>query len=380
MQKLEDAEFFASAREGMSFGLMMNMLLEGTKGSSKKATVDFFEQRGASFDFGIKGAVLSCLTADFAVLLDRFVQVLTQPTFAKDALEKLKKIDIDSLQRSKDDAKDTAGRLLKNALYKDQAYAWTFDDAISDVASCTAASLRALHAQYVTAENMVVSVAGSFDVDEMEHLVRCYFGKLETGVRLPAPRLEYKQTVAENIDCTMTRDQVVVMYGKQSPVKVYDPDYVPLRILNYICFNSIGSRLYKIREQTGLFYYCFGEFAARARKNAGYDYAGAIVNPENVALAEVEIYKCFAELAANGVTLRELDAAKNSYEKDLIDLVANNDQIGRLVGSVHMLDLDANYYDKVLQRVHALTLDEVNALVARYVQTDNFIRVRVGRV
>jgi zinc protease len=376
----KDADYFVSAKEGHVFDLMMQMLLEGTKGSSKKETVDFFEQRGASFTFDGKGASLSCLTADLSVLLERFITVLSQPTFASDALEKLKKIAIDSLHRSKDEPKDIAARLLKNAMYKNTPYEWTYDEAIAEITSANASALKALHKQYVTAENLVVSVAGSFDPVEMEQVIRAYFGTMQTGVRLPAARIDYKASVPEQIDCAMTRDQVVLMYGRLSPATIYDNDYVPLKILNYICFNSLGSRIYKIRERTGLFYYASGEFAARAKKNVGFDYIRTIVNPENLEKAEQEIFACLQELAAQGVTLDELNAAKHSYEKDVIDLISSNFAIGKTVAGVYMLDLDADYHDKVLRRVHSLTLDEVNALVRRYVDGAQFVRVRVGRV
>lgn len=380
MFSFKEAAFFASAREGVVLGLMMNMLLEGTKGSSKKETVDFFEQRGASFNFNAAGASLSCLSADFTDLLERFVQVLCYPTFAKDALEKLKKIELDALHRSKDDAKDIAGRLLKNALFKGQPFAWTFDEAIEDVARVNTASLKALHNQVLTAENLVVSIVGDFDVNQMEHVVRCYLGKLETGMKISVESIKAQEAKSEHIDVAMTRDQVVVMYGRPSPVTIYDADFVPLKLLNYICFKSLGSRIYKIRERTGLFYVAFGEFAARAGKQPGYDCVGAIINPENVALAETEILKCIAEIAEKGVTAEELDAAKHSYEKDLADLMGSNSIIAGTICRIKALELPADHYDKVLQRVHSLTLQEINQVAARYVSSDNFTRVRVGRV
>jgi predicted Zn-dependent peptidase len=99
-----------------------------------------------------------------------------------------------------------------------------------------------------------------------------------------------------------------------------------------------------------------------------------------VALAETEILKCIAEIAASGVTADELDAAKHSYEKDLADLIGSNAIIAGTICRIKALELPADHYDKVLQRVHSLTLSEMNELTARYVSSDNFTRVRVGRV
>ena len=376
----KDASYFNEAREGLPLDLMMNMLIEGSKGRTKKDNVDFFEQRGAGYSFESRGASVASLASDFVEVVERFVEVLCNPTFPKDALEKTKKITVDNYERCKDSPKDVAFRTLKNALYKGHPFAWTFDEAITDISSATTTSMRELHDKLVTAENMMLSIVGDFDVQEMEHIVRRYFGQLQPGVRVGVVQDRPAKHDAQQIDIPMTRDQVVLVYGRQANVTVYDPDYVPLKLLTSICFRSLGSRIFKVRERTGLFYTAFGEFDARAAKMPGYDYLGMIISPENIAVAEKEVHAFLDEIAKNGVTAGELDAAKNMYEKDLIDLLGNNTQIGRLVNNLQSLDLPYDYYDKVLQRIHAITVDEMNALAARYASKEGFVRICVGRV
>src|SRR3989339_694134 len=85
-----------------------------------------------------------------------------------------------------------------------------------------------------------------------------------------------------NVDSFMLRDQVMLLMGRPSNIDIYHDDYVPVKILDFIVFNSLGSRLFQLREQTGLFYTAFGMFAAGASRIFGFDYVGSILNLENV--------------------------------------------------------------------------------------------------
>jgi zinc protease len=376
----KEASYLGDAREGVLVDLMMSLLLEGSKEFTKEENVNFFEQRGASYSFESGGAAMSCLASDFTQLTERFVHILQFPTFAQDALEKIRKVAIENCARSKDSAKDVAFRLLKSALFKGHPYAWTFDEAIADLSAATTSSLCALHKKLLTGGNMVLSVTGDFNVDEMEKVVRRYFEPLPVGeqslVLPPQPEMHDE----EQLTAELMRDQVFLVYGKKAQVTVHDPDYLPLRLLTTISFYSLGSRLFELRERTGLFYTAFGELAGKTGKQPGFDYVGMIVNPENLEKAEQGVYDCLAKIAEQGVTEAELAGAKQLYESGLVDMLGNNGKVCSLFNRLHSLGLPYDYYENSLQRVHAITVEELNAVAARYVSKDGFVRVRVGRV
>ncbi len=374
----KEASFLDDAREGIGIHVMMEMLIEGSEGYSKQDNVRFFEQCGASYSFDKSGARLVSLNSDFSALAEHFFYILNHPSFPHDALAKLKHIFIDGLLRAKDSPRAVAQRLLKNEIYKGHSFAWTFDDACADVEACSTSSITTLHRKMVNPANMILSVVGDFSCSEMEALITKLFGTWPSGSAQKFGAAPAAASKSVNIDYEMLRDQIVFLMGKSSPVTLYDPDLIPLKMLSISCFRSLGSRIFKLREQSGLFYSAFGGFAVNASKEHGFDFVGTIVSPDKVVSAEQQIRGLLEDVARNGLKQQELDDAQQIYLKDLIDLIEDNSTIAHVLAALDALELGFDYYDKVLTRIQKMELSELDAIAAKYAAPDGMIRVRVG--
>jgi zinc protease len=374
----KDAFYFDDARDGIGLHVMMEMLMEGSQGFSKKDNVNFFEQCGAAYSFDNNGARMVSLSSDFPVLAEQFFHILNAPTFPSVALAKLKPIFIDGFERAKDSPRAMGQRILKNELYKGHAFAWTYDEACDEVSALSASSIKTLHKQYVNPANMLVSVSGDFDCDEMERLLSTLCSSWATGTRQKSATVPFVPQKSVNIDYKMLRDQVVLLLGRSSPITVYYPDLIPLKMLSISCFRSLGSRIFKLREQSGLFYSAFGGFATNASKEHGFDFVGTILSPDKVDLVEQQIRALLNTVAKDGITQQELDDAQQIYLKDLIDLIDDNSTIAHVHAALDALSLGCDYYDKVLARIQKMELRELNAIAAKYAAPNGMIRVRVG--
>ncbi|MBX9831078.1 insulinase family protein [Candidatus Babeliales bacterium] len=378
--KFKESFYLSNSREGVVLDLMMEMLMEGSKGFAKKDNVDFFEFHGAGYSFGATGAGLSMLNADADKIFERFVHVLTSPTFPSEALEKLKNIAVDAFLRSKDEITDRGIRELKSMIYKNHPFGWQIDEAIEMAKAMTVADAARLHKEYLSPENMILTVVGDFDMQAMEATIRAVFEKMPVGKEVTVQRPTLDFTPSQVSDIRMVRDQVVLLFGRPSPVTIYHPDLIPLKILNYIGFYSLGSRLFKLREQSGLFYTAFGGWASNASKDTGFDYVGAILSPDKLEVAEKGIRSLIEEMGHHGITQVELDGARQLYLKSLIDAVSNNAAVAELLGSLEAFGLGFDYYDKALKQVQTIELDQLNKLCAQYFTMNDMGRVRVGRV
>jgi len=376
--QFKESHFLGESKEGINLNVMMEMLMEGSRGYSKKESVDFFEGYGAAYSFDVQGARLLCLNTDLVRLARRFFHILTQPTFPRKALEKIKHIFNDMYKRQQDSPKSMALRLLKNHLYKGHPFEWTFQQAKELISSATSTSLKELHSQYVNPANMVISIVGDFNLDEMAASVENIFGPWSRGENKEIPKTPAHFVPRVTVDHKMLRDQQILLLGQPSPLTIHDPDVIPLKILNIICFSSLGSRIYQLRERTGLFYNAFGAFAAGAAKHQGYDFMGMIVNPQNSSHAETELKKMLHQVMADGVTQEELAAAQLIYLKGLIDLMSSSSSIAAMLCSLDSLDLGFDYYDKVLERIQSISADELKQIAGKYLSPDNMARVRVG--
>ncbi|MCB9493792.1 MAG: insulinase family protein [Epsilonproteobacteria bacterium] len=378
--QFRDGHLFSDAKEGYLVEIMMDMLPEGSVDYSKEEIADFFEQNGAVYSFYEQGARFVCLANDIEPLFDRFMHVMTQPAFSFEALKKLKTITVDGLERAKDYPKARAVRAFKSLVYKNHPFAWDFDEVINLTKKVGVHDLRMTHQQYVVPSNMVLSIVGDFDLDHMQGVITEVSKSWQNGEAKVWDQMKADFDPGQTLDIPMLRDQVVLLLGQPSQLTIYDQDFVPLKLLNTICFRSLGSRLYELREQTGLFYWAFGGLCLGASQLHGYDVIGSMLSPDKVELAEQKMREMLVGVGQGGVKEDELKAAQQIYIKDLLDLISDNGAIARTLCYLDALKLGFDYYDKVLERVQGMQLKDMNDVAAKYCKVDDMVRVRVGRL
>jgi zinc protease len=378
--KFKEYFHFSASDEGIIMQLMMDMLIEESKDMSKEEIVDFFEQYGADYAYNAEGARLSILSPDSKYLFKHFLKILQNPTFPQSALEKLRAITIDSLVRGKDDPADLAVRTLKTEIYKNHPFGWSFDDAISIVKKATTSDLANIHKKVVSPANMILTVVGDFDTEAMTKQIKEIFGGWQGVSEQKVEYPEISFNPGQTIDKQMLRDQVVLLMGQPSNINIYHPDMVPIKLINYIAFFSLGSRLYKLRERTGLFYAAFGCWASGAGKEVGFDYVGAILSPDKAGHAQTQIKSLIKELSENGVSDEEIASARQLYLKTLIDAISTNGSLASIFGTLEAFQLGFDYYDKVLQRIQTIGTAELNNICTKYFSTNKMTTIRAGRI
>jgi hypothetical protein len=100
-----------------------------------------------------------------------------------------------------------------------------------------------------------------------------------------------------------------------------DPHFTARRaVLGFICYGSLGSRLYRLREEKGLFYSASGAFNAGAPRagSGGFDYIATQVEPRAV-VRTLEELQAFCENMRDNprITAAELMAARCAYDSTL---------------------------------------------------------------
>lgn len=375
-----DGYYLDSSREGIQAQVMMDMLIEGSKGRTKIQNVDLFERNGASYEFTTSGVTFTCLKQDFSDLLEHMFLIVCQPTFPHDALEKLKKMTLEAIKKQQDSPKAIASRILRSAIYKGYPFEWSYDDAAKDIQALNESKLRQLHNQLICGKNMTLTIVGDVEVDQAARLAQQKGLALGAGERFAVPTFKSQSGEPVVLKHNMLRDQTIVILGRPSPVTVFHPDNTGLRVLSTIAFDSLGSRIFELRERSGLFYTASGAFASSASVIPGFDQISAIISPENVDTFKKGIKEMLEVLGRDGVQQTELNAARTSFTKDLIDVISDTTAIARTLCKLDSYNLGFDYYDKMLQALQDMTIDDLNALAKRYSTIDDMTTVIVGRV
>lgn len=376
-----DASYFASAKDGILIDLMMNLLLEYSKGYTKKENLTFFENEGAAVSFDVSGGKINSLIENFDTVFKHFTYVLTKPIFRQEDLDKIRTIFINNFERSKDDPKAVGRRILRNIVYPNNPFSWTFEEAIDLLEKVELKDIEELHKKYISPSAFVLSIVGDFDLDKMQAFLESSFsfwsGPEYKPIAIPEDKI---QATTKDIDYYMLRDQAVLILGRPSPINLYNPDLIPLRLLNFVCLYSLGSRLYKLREETGLFYSSGGAWAANATKEHGFDFVLTMLNASLIGEAEKKIKAMLDEIAKHGITQFEIETGRAIYLKEIVDLCEGNSSLASQFAFLEASGLGFDYYDKVINVLNNITLPEINKIAKQYCGSSNMSRIRIGRI
>lgn len=376
-----DAPYFASAKEGILLDLMMSLLLEYSKGYSKKENLSFFENEGASVSFDASGGRINSLIENFDIVFNHFTHVLTKPLFRQEDLDKLRAIFVNNFERAKDDPRQVGRRILRNVVYPNHSFNWTYEEAIDMLERIELKDIQQLHKKYISPSSFVLSVVGDFDLDTMQKYLEAKLSYWDGPEYKPISVSDsYPKGVQKDIDYYMLRDQAVLILGRPSPITLYSPDLIPLRLLNFVCLYSLGSRLYQLREETGLFYTASGAWATNATKEHGFDFVLTLLNASKINEAEKKIKDMLDEVARHGITQSELEVGRAIYLKEIIDLCESNSSLASQFAFLDASGLGFDYYDKTINILNNINLSEVNKIAKQYCGSSNMSRIRIGRI
>ncbi len=209
--------------------------------------------------------------------------------------------------------------LLYKAAFTTHPYKNPVIGSMADLDAATIDDVRAFFNTYYIPANATVVIAGDFDVAETTDLVTRYYGRIPAGpgkvvrdiAQEPKSLKERRVTLEEN----WPLPAVIVAHHI-----TYDghPDSYPLHVLAKVLSDGNSSRIHKsLVYDKRMAVAAFG--GANLIEHPNLFFTVAIVNPGQ-SLDEVE-KALIAELdktAAEGITDRELQRAKNQFARDYI--------------------------------------------------------------
>lgn len=375
----KDSEFFTTSKEGLVVDIMTDLLIENSRGFSKKENVDCLDSLGMLYNFSCSSNQFSITSANFAQGLDHFFRILNQPNFTKSSLEKLKDNYKNSFQRQKDSPKSMASRALYMDLYKGTDFAWSFDEAIEQNNGITLDLIKEKHAQLVNPEGMTLTVVGDIDSEKLKAELESLTADWKTSGQWVARTVPNpKMTSDLDLKIPMFRDQSILLLGRGSQVDIYHKDAVPMRLLNMITFESLGSRIYQLREQTGLFYNASGSFAYGMGCGKGVDLISVILNPENTSKTYDLIDGQLEKMASDGITQSEIDAAKEKFLNNMIQASSNNSTLAATFSRLESMSLGFDYYQKAWLEVKNFAKADLDGLCKKYCNLKGMAKIKAG--
>ena len=360
--------------------LMTALIEEGAGDLDSQGFAAARDDLAAEFHFrsDVDGVGVSArfLTENRAAALALLQLALTKPRFDADAVERVRGQVLAGLASDTKDPDAIAGKIMRAQAYGAHPYGTVGNGTEASVAGLTAADMRAAFAGAVARDRVFVAAAGDITAAELGALLDQLLGDVPaTGAPLPG-RVEVAVKAGVAVEPFPGPQSSISFF--QGGMRFDDPDYFAATILNEIMGgNGFASRLMdEVREKRGLTYGVGTGLAA-------YDHAemmsgGLSVANENVGQAVEVIRAVWAELAANGVTQKELDDTKTYMTGAYPLRFDGNGTIASILVGMQVMGLPTDYPVTRNARVEAVTLADVKRVAGQLLTPDKLFFVVVG--
>jgi zinc protease len=374
---LERDPLFEGDKAGLT-GFVGQMMMAGTDTRTKEQLDEEIDFIGASLSAGSTSVFASSLKKHQDKVLDLMADVLYNPIFPQEELDKLKKQTLTGLAQSKDDPNSISGRLTSALVYgKDHPYGEVETE--QTVQNVQLSDIKSYYETFFKPNIAYLAIVGDMDKAEAEKVVKKYFGKWEKG---EVPKFTYNEPVPASKNSVglvdrSTSVQTVINIAQPIDLTVGDEDYISSRLLNQIFGVGFSSRLFmNLREDKG---YTYGANSSiSADKLVGEFSAFASVRNEVTDSAVYEFIYEINNLIDKGVTQEELDIARASMAGSFGRSLESPSTIANFALNTERYNLPKDYYATYLQKMNALTVEDVNKTAKNLIDPDKLYITAVG--
>jgi predicted Zn-dependent peptidase len=293
--------------------------------------------------------------------LELLSDVITSPAFRANEVEAERQVILEELLMDEDDPDDMVHTLLFQALYPDHPLGWETVGTRESIERLTRDEISNFFHEHYHPVNLVVAAAGQLDHERVVAGVEACFAGRTGGERPPrhAPVGPPRPLVVQRRDT----EQAHVTLGWRG-LALDDPDRYPLAVLNQVLGGGMASRLFQeVREERGLAYSVGSGTSLFADTGAVVIYVGTAIGRSTEALKVID--GVVADLVADGITARELEVAKGYISGSMVlGLEDSGSRMGR-IGSSETVRGFVTSVDQHLERVAAVSLDDVQRVAAR---------------
>jgi len=351
-------------------------LMRGTQKRTFDKIYNDLEAVGASLGFssgvhrsGFNGRSLS---EDLPLLLSLLSESLTQPSFPKVEIEKLRSQILTGLSIRAQDTGDMASMLFDEILFKDHPYARPEDGHPETIKRITRNDLVKFQREYYGPRGMVIVIVGAVKPEDAVKQVKRALGGWQVKGQKEAPELPevklLKKTVSKHHRIT-GKSQSDVVIGANGPRRK-DPEFMSALIGNSILgqFGMMGRIGDVVREKSGLAYYAGSSLNAGIGPGSWEVSAG--VNPQNVKKASELIVSELKRFVDEGVTADELADVQANFIGRLPLSLESNGGVANALLNIERHNLGLDYYHRYEGLVREVMREDVLNSAQKFIDPD----------
>lgn len=356
-----------------------SLMKTGTTTKSKSQideSIDFIGANVSTYSNGMYGAALSKHSDK---LLEVMSDILLNPTFPDDEIEKLRKQTLSGLASAKSSANDISGNLVQAMAFgTDHPYGEQQTEKTTE--AITRDDLMNYYKTFIRPNVSYLVIVGDIDMETAKSQANKYFGAWEKA-EVPTFAYEKPSLPTGNRVCFVPlKGAVQSVIEVTHPVDITPghPDAIAASVMNNILGGGVfGGRLMQnLREDKAFTYGARASFSTD--EVAGRFGASASVRNEVTDSSVVEFLYEIDRMTRETVQDTSLQFIKNYMNGSFARSLESPQTIARFALNIERYNLPKDYYSTYLTKLEAVSTDDVLRVAKKYLKPENLNITVVG--
>ncbi len=355
---------------------MGDMLIKGTESRTAQQIAEEMESVGGSINTfsgnNSFGASVSVLKRDFDRGLNMLSDVLMNPAFGEDEMEKKRTEILAAIKQQEDSPFSLAGKMLRQTLFKQHPYRFQTIGTADAVENTKRDDLIEFHQKYCVPNNMVLAIFGDVNGEEVVSKVEEAFAEFQKKEFTP-PEIPTEEPLTTIRDAEMQKDikQVVIYIGFPG-MTVHSEDRYAAQMLDAVIsgISYPGGRLHDRLRSNQIVYVVHAVNQQGMDPGFFYIYIGTTADKADMAMSIIkeEIESIRNDLVSD----EELERGKKMcISIKQIELQTNSDQAFTM-GLDELYGLGYENMSHYEERINAITKDDVKRVANKYLNLDKY--------
>ena len=304
------------------------------------------------------------LDEDLPTMVDLLGDMIGNSQITAEDVEAEREVILDEIAMHDDDPEDVVHNLFMQTAWEGRPLAKPIAGTAESIRAMTRSQIHRYYKRHYVAPNITVAVAGNLKHAAVVRLVKKAFAGVPGDGAPHSPRVSTKGRPAHAGEVASPKpfEQVNVVLGMKGLTRC-DPRRHTLGVLNTALGGGSSSRLFQeVREARGLAYAVYS--FSLAYSDAGMVGVGVGTLPAKKAETLSVVRAELAKIAADGITAEELARGKGQLRRSLVMGFEDSGSRMNRLGESELFQERLLSLDEILERIDAVTLEDVAALAA----------------
>lgn len=295
---------------------------------------------------------------DFDVSLDIIADILLDPLFKADEIEKERGVIIQEIMMYEDAPQRKVFDVWEELLYGGgQPAGRPIAGTVETVKGITRGDIIHYREGQYVGKNTVLVVAGNIGIQDGMKKIERAFHSFKKGTPRGKEKVEENQTHPQSAIFPKKTEQTHLIIGARA-FDMYDERRYALNLLSVILGGTMSSRLFlEIREKLGLAYYI--QSAAEYYTDSGYMFARAGVAHDSLEKTVMTIAEEFKKIADKGPSGEEVRFAKDHLRGSMSLSFESSDDIAQFYAERELFYKEIHTPEALFRRFEKVTRNDI---------------------